>query len=73
MVSAGWFVFYGCRKIRALNGEAGGRVPAIALTAYGRVDDRVRSLTAGFSMHVPKPVDPGELTTVIASVVDRQP
>jgi len=61
------------RKIRALNGEAGGRVPAIALTAYGRVDDRVRSLTAGFSMHVPKPVDPGELTTVIASVVDRQP
>ena len=61
------------RKVRALNGADGGRIPAIALTAYGRMDDRARSLAAGFTMHVPKPVDPGELTTVIASIVDRQP
>jgi CheY-like chemotaxis protein len=43
-------------------------VPAVALTAYGRTQDRVQSLAAGFTMHVPKPVDPGELTTIVASV-----
>jgi DNA-binding response OmpR family regulator len=43
----------------------------VALTAYGRPQDRVLSLTAGYSMHVPKPVDPGELTTIIASVILR--
>jgi signal transduction histidine kinase/CheY-like chemotaxis protein len=55
-------------KVRALSEADGGRTPAIALTAYGRTQDRVRSLTAGYTMHVPKPVDPGELTTIIASV-----
>jgi signal transduction histidine kinase/ActR/RegA family two-component response regulator len=59
------------RNVRALDGEEGGRTPAIALTAYGRAEDRVRALSAGYSMHVPKPVDPGELTTVIANVADR--
>jgi signal transduction histidine kinase len=61
------------RKVRALDGERGGRTPAVALTAYGRPQDRVLSLTAGYSMHVPKPVDPGELTTIIASVILRPP
>ncbi len=56
------------RRVRALPPERGGRVPAVALTAYGRTQDRVQSLAAGFTMHVPKPVDPGELTTIIASV-----
>jgi CheY-like chemotaxis protein len=56
------------RRVRALPAEQGGRVPAVALTAYGRAQDRVQSLAAGFTMHVPKPVDPGELTTIIASV-----
>ena len=56
------------RKVRALDGERGGRTPAIALTAYGRTQDRVESLAAGYDMHVPKPIDPGELTTIIASV-----
>jgi len=59
------------RKIRALDKDAGGKTPAVALTAYGRVQDRMKALTAGFSMHVPKPVDPGELTTIIASVAGR--
>ena len=57
------------RRIRARSAEEGGKTPAIALTAYGRAQDRMLSLTAGYSMHVPKPVDPGELTTIIASVV----
>jgi CheY-like chemotaxis protein len=56
------------RKVRALDAEQGGKTPAVALTAYGRTQDRMLSLAAGFNMHVPKPVDPGELTTIIASV-----
>ena len=59
------------KKVRALDRERGGHTPAVALTAYGRVQDRMASLTAGYSMHVPKPVDPGELTTIIASVAGR--
>jgi CheY-like chemotaxis protein len=59
------------RKVRALGAEEGGDTPAVALTAYGRTQDRMRSLAAGFNMHVPKPVDPGELTTIIASVAGR--
>jgi signal transduction histidine kinase/ActR/RegA family two-component response regulator len=59
------------RKVRALDAERGGKTPAVALTAYGRMQDRMLSLTAGYSMHVPKPVDPGELTTIISSVAGR--
>jgi PAS domain S-box-containing protein len=60
------------RRIRALE-DSRSRTPAVALTAYGRMQDRMRALTAGFNMHVPKPVDPGELTTIIASVAARPP
>ena len=59
------------QKIRALSVEDGGKTPAIALTAYGRTQDRMRSLTAGYTMHVPKPVDPAEFITIIASVAGR--
>jgi len=59
------------QKVRALDGRRGGNTPAVALTAYGRMEDRVASLTAGYNMHVPKPVDPGELTAIIASLTDR--
>src|SRR5262245_6479194 len=45
--------------------------PAVALTAYGRVEDRVRALMAGFQSHVAKPVEPAELTVVIANLVRR--
>ena len=59
------------RKVRRLPDSRAAKIPAIALTAYGRAQDRVVSLTAGYNMHVPKPVDPGELTTIIASLVGR--
>jgi signal transduction histidine kinase/ActR/RegA family two-component response regulator len=59
------------RRVRALGEEGGGRTPAVALTAYGRAQDRVLSLTAGYNMHVPKPVDPGEFTAIVASVAGR--
>jgi CheY-like chemotaxis protein len=58
-------------KIRTIENGSGRRVPAIALTAYGRAEDRIRTLSAGFSMHVPKPVDPAELVTVVASLAGR--
>jgi CheY-like chemotaxis protein len=46
-------------------------VLAIALTAYGRAEDRLKALAAGFRMHVAKPVEPAELAMVIASLVNR--
>jgi signal transduction histidine kinase/CheY-like chemotaxis protein len=57
------------QKVRARAPERGGDTPAIALTAYARVEDRVKILTAGFQMHVTKPVDPLELAAVVISVV----
>jgi signal transduction histidine kinase/DNA-binding response OmpR family regulator len=59
------------RRVRALDDGAFARTPAVALTAYGRVQDRLRTLSAGFSMHVPKPVDPAELTIVVANLAGR--
>jgi|GEM_PF-512499 len=59
------------RKVRALPGERGS-IPAVAVTAYGRVVDRVRALFAGFQIHVTKPVDPSELVAVVASLVGRR-
>jgi CheY-like chemotaxis protein len=64
----------GYELIRRVRAHADGRVSrirAIALTAYARTEDRMRALRAGFQMHVPKPVDEEELTTVIAALTDR--
>ncbi|MBA2353287.1 MAG: PAS domain S-box protein [Acidobacteria bacterium] len=64
------------RRIRALGPHQGGRVPAIALTAFARAEDRTRALRAGFLVHIAKPVDPLELVATVASVagrLDRQP
>jgi CheY-like chemotaxis protein len=47
----------------------GDGIPAIAVTAYGRVEDRQRALAAGFVEHVTKPVDPAQLVTAVASLV----
>ncbi len=59
------------RQVRGLADTKVARTPAVALTAYGRVEDRLRTLSAGYSMHVPKPVDPAELATVVASLAGR--
>jgi CheY-like chemotaxis protein len=59
------------RRVRALPPEAGGKTPAIALTAYARAEDRLRSLRAGFEMHVSKPVELTELVVIIANLVRR--
>jgi PAS domain S-box-containing protein len=60
------------RRVRQLPAESGGRVPAIALTAYARVEDRMQALRAGYQMHVPKPVELAELVAVAASLVQRR-
>lgn len=59
------------RQIRALPADQGGRIPAVALTAYARAEDRTQALLAGFQLHVPKPVNPGELAAVIANLTGR--
>ena len=58
-------------KIRALPSEQGGHIPAAALTAYARAEDRMRVLRSGFQFHLPKPVDSAELVTVVASLAGR--
>lgn len=60
------------RKVRALPPEKGGQIPAIALTAYGRMEDRIRVLSAGFQRHVPKPVEPTELALSAAHLTGRE-
>jgi PAS domain S-box-containing protein len=56
-------------RVRQLPRDAGGHVPAIALTAFARSEDRLRALEAGFSAHISKPVEPNELIATVASVV----
>ena len=58
-------------QIRSLPPEQGGQVPAIALTAYARPEDRHQALVAGFHLHIPKPVNPIELSLVVAQLVGR--
>ncbi|MBD6615082.1 response regulator [Nostoc sp. B(2019)] len=57
------------RKVRAQKPDNGGQVPAIALTAYGDSEDRIRALEAGFHTHVSKPIDPEELVAIVAGLV----
>jgi signal transduction histidine kinase/ActR/RegA family two-component response regulator len=59
------------RRVRALGGERGGNLPAVALTAFARSEDRTRALRAGFLVHVSKPVEPSELIATVASVAGR--
>src|SRR5215510_1878826 len=58
-------------RVREWEWTRGAYIPAVALTAYGRAEDRMRALKAGFQMHVAKPVDPDELVIVITSLVTR--
>lgn len=59
------------RRIRQLPPEQGGQIPAAALTAYARHDDRLHALAAGFQMHVPKPIEPIQLLTVVTRLARR--
>jgi CheY-like chemotaxis protein len=56
------------RKIRELEPRLGGRIPAVALTAYARVEDYQKALAEGFQLHVAKPVRAAELVAVVANL-----
>src|SRR5262249_49149258 len=63
------------KKVRALEIEqyaVADQIPAIALTAYGRREDRLRALQAGFQMYVAKPAESAQLAVVIASLTNRR-
>jgi signal transduction histidine kinase/CheY-like chemotaxis protein len=57
-------------KVRELGAEGGRQIPSVALTAYVRIEDRARALSAGFNMFVAKPVVPDELITAIANLAE---
>jgi len=59
------------RRVRSLSPKEGPHIPAIALTAFARTEDRTRALLAGFLAHVSKPVEPSELIATIAAVAGR--
>jgi len=59
------------KKLRTREKLRGGHIPAIALTAYARREDRLRALSAGYEYHVPKPVEPVELLDAVASLANR--
>jgi CheY-like chemotaxis protein len=59
------------KKLRSLPAGRGGKIPAIALTAYARTEDRLRALRAGYQMHISKPVELAELVAVMASLSQR--
>jgi len=59
------------RRIRAKERGGRTRLPALALTAYGRPEDRRRTLAAGFNLHLAKPIDPSELVLAVANLVGR--
>ena len=60
------------QNIRALPPGEGGRTPAVALTAYARLEDRARALDAGYTIHIAKPIQPSELLTAVVSLAGRR-
>lgn len=57
-------------KIRSLESEKEGQLPAVALTSHTRIEERTRALSAGFNMFVPKPIEPTELVSAIANLAE---
>ncbi|MFH7027987.1 MAG: PAS domain-containing protein [Heteroscytonema crispum UTEX LB 1556] len=60
------------RQIRIMSPQQGGKIPAIALTAYAGDSDREKVLAAGFQKHLPKPVEPDELIEAIADLLAQR-
>ena len=59
------------RDIRGFDAAHGGNVPAVALTAFARSEDRTRAMLAGYQAHVAKPIQPAELVSTVADLVQR--
>ncbi|MGE0129976.1 MAG: PAS domain S-box protein [Blastocatellales bacterium] len=71
-VEDGYTVLKNVRALETMQDVAADQIPAIALTAFGRSEDRLRALQVGFHMHLAKPVEPAELAVVIASLTNRR-
>jgi CheY-like chemotaxis protein len=56
-------------RLRMLRSEAGGRIPAIAVTGYANPEDRQRALAAGYDGHLAKPIDPSEVALAVRRIV----
>jgi len=59
------------QKLREQQAQQGRAIPALAVTAYARAEDRTRALAAGFQMHVAKPLEPADLIAAIASLISK--
>ena len=59
------------RKLRSRSADQRGQIPAVALTAFARTQDRLKILSSGYQMHLGKPIEPIELVTIVASVTKR--
>ena len=59
------------RQVRSQPPELGGNIPAAALTAYARAEDRMRAIQEGYQLHLPKPIEAAELATVVARLAGR--
>jgi CheY-like chemotaxis protein len=59
------------KEVRQLPEDRGGKIPAVALTAYAGIEDSKRVLLAGYQMHIPKPVEPAHLTYVVHGLAEK--
>jgi len=59
------------QKLRTLEAERGWSIPALAVTAYARAEDRTRALSSGFQMHVAKPLEPADLVAAITRLLGK--
>ena len=59
-------------QIRQLPAERGGKIPAAALTAYAGIENQRRALSAGYQVHIPKPIGPSELVTAVARLTEHK-
>ena len=59
------------RKLRNIEAR-GGKIPAIALTAYAHSEDRAAAIAARFQVHLPKPFEPTQLAAVVANIIQQQ-
>jgi signal transduction histidine kinase len=59
------------RRVRSLDRQQGGNIPAVALTAYATEEDRTRAFSAGFQVHMAKPVEPTQLIAVVSHLAGR--
>ena len=59
------------RKVRDLPDDQGGKTPAVALTAFARTEDQARAKSAGYQVHMPKPIEPRQLLAAVATLAGK--